>query len=63
MTLIQDIRAGISGPLVSLPAATQDEADSVLNERGYYRLDNWERVSLGDHWADLVHIELPGGLL
>ncbi|MCM1967771.1 hypothetical protein [Streptomyces sp. G1] len=57
VTLIQNIRAGISGPFGDWPAATRDEAVRVLAAQGYLLTADWTLSPRGDHWADLIRIE------
>ncbi|UFQ16443.1 MULTISPECIES: hypothetical protein [Streptomyces] len=56
VTVIQNIRAGISGPFGDWPAATRDEAVRVLAEQGYHLAGPWTETRSGDHWVDLVYI-------
>ncbi|MFJ2244832.1 hypothetical protein [Streptomyces sp. NPDC087862] len=59
VTVIQNIRAGVSGPFGDYPAATLDEAVRVLFENGYHPVGEWEETRFGEHWADLVYVEVP----
>jgi hypothetical protein len=62
VTLIRNIRAGISGPFGDWPAATLDEAVRVLAEAGYYPSGQWQETRFGAFWADVVHIERGAAL-
>lgn len=52
VTVIRDLRAGVSGPDGTYPAATLDEAEAALGARGFALTGPWEKHSNG-HFAPL----------
>lgn len=56
VTVIQNVRAGVSGPCGDYPAATLDEAVRVLAENVYHPAGKWTETRLGQYWADLVFV-------
>ncbi|MEV0445317.1 hypothetical protein AB0I84_07370 [Streptomyces spectabilis] len=56
VTVIQNVRAGVSGPFGDWPAATRDDAERTLMEQGYSPAGEWQETRYGGHWVDLVWI-------
>ena len=55
VTLIQDRRAGVCGPLDDFPAHSLQAAERSLFDAGYLLASPWgERTSNGDRWCRLT---------
>ncbi|UQI44610.1 hypothetical protein M1P56_09755 [Streptomyces sp. HU2014] len=62
VTVIKNVRAGISGPFGDWPAVTQEAASQVLAQEGYHVVGAWVETRTGQRWANIVFIGRGGNL-
>lgn len=58
VTVIRDVRAGISGPYGEYPADTIEAAERALFDAGYLVTGPWgEPTSNGDRWCSITPMD------
>ncbi|EST18063.1 hypothetical protein [Streptomyces roseochromogenus] len=54
VTVIRNVRAGISGPYGEYTAGTLEAAEQALFNAGYLVAGPWKSTRNGDQWCDLT---------